>query len=124
MAGGANWEEARSRADFKSEDLGNKEEPGSSLPQGNGFSSQAGARSPVDNTEECLLCQGRAQDLTVFTVCQLRSPGPLSFHLAREEWIEHRLLSLWFFGVFCLRKISPEVISAAKSPLFAEENWP
>ena len=35
-----------------------------------------------------------------------------------------RLKLLFLFLFFFLRKISPDLISAANPPLFAEEDWP
>ena len=48
-------------------------------------------------------------------------------HLTQPEWDEGRLprgSGLFESFLFFLRKISPELTSAANPPLFAEEQWP
>ena len=48
----------------------------------------------------------------------------------KENHVFHRIpylfYSIWYsvFWGFFLRKISPELTSAANPPLFAEEDWP
>ena len=38
----------------------------------------------------------------------------------RTYWLENE----WFIYLFILKKISPELTSAAPPPLFAKEDWP